>query len=295
MTIPSAPTGADKPKLYLEQSWWAMSGLGTGEREWTLEEKFAKIAEAGYDGICGFIPGETDTRAWRRLLDEYRLGFSGLAFPSSVMDLKRTMAEAKRFGNVNYLNAQVMDAFVAGDDAVRLLRELLDTAEEAGIALRIETHRGTVTQDLLRTVSYVEAIPALPLTIDLSHYVVAGEMNGTGEAAEACFDRLLAHTAGIHARVSDGEKVQVDIGSDGAHPMLPHFRRWWGKGMREWRRRAAPGAVLPFVTELGPPGYYAITRRLPDGSDAEISNRWEQALLFKRIAERLWAEIDAEG
>ncbi|WP_336786206.1 hypothetical protein [Paenibacillus sp. MMO-177] len=40
-----------------------------------------------------------------------------------------------------------------------------------------QTHRGRITQDLIRTTGYIQAIPQFALTIDLSHYVLAGELS----------------------------------------------------------------------------------------------------------------------
>lgn len=39
-------------------------------------------------------------------------------------------------------------------------------------------HRGLVTQDLIRTIGYTQARPDLRFDLDLSHYVVAGEIGG---------------------------------------------------------------------------------------------------------------------
>lgn len=259
-----------------------------------MEEKFEKIAEAGYEGISGAIPAPEDMDEWDRLLDTYKLGFSTVGFPSSVAGMNEMIKAAQSFGRVQYLNSQVMNSFVTGDDAIRLLEGILEASAKAGIPNYIETHRGTITQDLLRTVEYVTSLPRLSLTIDLSHYVVAGELNGTSEEAEACFDKLLARTGAIHARVSDGEKVQIDIGQDGEHPMVPHFKRWWSIGMKEWQKHAKPCDVLPFLTELGPPGNYAMTRRDESGREVEVSDRWQQALLFKRLAEQLWSQTVAD-
>lgn len=278
-------------RLDVQQSWWAMGGLGTNGKEWSTEERFEKIAEAGYSGICGWIPAKEEMDKWHKLLDKYNLGFSALAFPRSVEDIQVSLDAAAAFGRVSYINAQVMDAFVTDQVAVRLLEGIVAASEQANIPVYIETHRGTVTQDLIRTVSYCKALPHMPLTIDLSHYVVAGEMNGTSEMAEAHFDQLLKHTACLHARVSDGEKVQVDVGAEGDHPMLLHFKRWWRKAMVQWIAKAKPGDALPFVTELGPPGNYAMTYRDALGQVMEASDRWQQALLFKRIAEALWQEV----
>ncbi|MBI3923502.1 MAG: sugar phosphate isomerase/epimerase, partial [Armatimonadetes bacterium] len=55
--------------------------------------------------------------------------------------------------------------------------------------------------------------------------------------------------------------------------------------LRHWLKEAGPGDVFPFTSELGPPRY-AIT--LPDGS--EFSDRWEQSLVIKRLAEQAWAK-----
>lgn len=281
-------------RLDMQQSWWAMGGLGANGKEWSTEERFEKIAEAGYTSICGWIPAKPDMDTWHRLLDNYKLGFSALAFPRTVKDIRDTLDAAAAFGRVSYINAQVMDAFVVDNEAVRLLEGILVASEKATMPVYIETHRGTVTQDLIRTVGYCNSIPHLPLTIDLSHYVVAGEINSSSDNVEALFDRLLMQTSCIHARVSDGEKVQIDVGAEGDHPMLGHFKRWWRKAMQNWLSNASPGSALPFVTELGPIGNYAMTYRDASGREIEASDRWQQALLFKSIAETIWKEVTLE-
>jgi sugar phosphate isomerase/epimerase len=286
---------ASTPRLEIQQSWWAMIGLGENGKEWTMEQKFEKIAEAGYAAISASIPAPEEAGEWHRLLERYKLGFSAMAFPSKVDDIRNTLKEARQFGRVQYVNLQVMDGFVIDQQAIGLLSELLALANEAGMPTFVETHRGTVTQDLIRTAQYVRVLPELRLTIDLSHYVVAGELNGPLAKAEEHFEWLLQRTSAIHARVSNGEQVQIDVGTEGDHPMLKNFERWWRKGMAYWLKQAQPGDVLPFVTELGPPGYYAITRRDNAGREIEISDRWQQALLFKRIAEAQWKSVLSSG
>jgi hypothetical protein len=53
--------------------------------------------------------------------------------------------------------------------------------------------------------------------------------------------------------------------------------------MQSWKVGAAPGDILPFSSELGPPRY-AITT--PEGK--EISDRWEQGLLMTKLAQEAW-------
>ncbi|MCK9862834.1 sugar phosphate isomerase/epimerase [Paenibacillus sp. ATY16] len=281
------------PRMDIQQSWWAMIGLGENGREWTMEEKFEKIAEAGFTGISATMPPEREYEQWHRLLDKHRFSFSTIAFPANVKDILDTLEAAKHFGRVQYINSQVMDAFIIGDEAVQLLEGLLEASSEAGIPQFIETHRGRITQDLLRTTDYVRALPQLKLIIDLSHYVVGGELDGTHSRSEAEFDVLLQRTAGIHGRISNGEQVQVDM-VNGDHPMVKHFKRWWRKGMLNWYANAVPGDILSFIPELGPPGY-AITRVVENGREVETTDRWQEALLLKQIAEELWNEVVAEA
>ncbi|MFS0776979.1 sugar phosphate isomerase/epimerase [Neobacillus sp. 3P2-tot-E-2] len=292
-------------RLEVLMSWWGMSGLGGQNgagNEWSMEEKVRRIAEAGYDGINGMLPEGNEADQWHLLLDQYNLSYSVNAYPKTAEELDVFLCKAKSFGRVDFVNVQVMRPFLVGDQAVQLLADMAEMSRTAGIPAYIETHRGTITQDLLRTVEYAERMPELELTIDFSHYVVAGEMRTVSDEAEQLLQTLLSRTKSIHARVSNGEQVQIDIpmfdskGEEVANerefedPLLKHFVRWWLEGMRSWLKAAKEDEVLPFICELGPPPY-AITMRGTDGVQREVSNRWTQALLFARIARRLWKWI----
>ncbi|OAS82764.1 MULTISPECIES: sugar phosphate isomerase/epimerase family protein [Metabacillus] len=277
------------PRLDIQQSWWAMNGIGNGVREWITEEKVEKIAEAGFTGINGFLPPQEKQEEWHNLLEKYQLSFSICAYPWNREELSTLLKQAQDFG-VQHVNSQVMDSFVIGEEAVQLLKELTEEAERFGTTHFVETHRGRITQDLLRTVDYVKAIPNLSLTIDFSHYVVSGEMVGDIFRAEPFFNELLQRCGCIHGRVSNGEQVQVDIGPNGEHPMLNRFKGWWKQGMENWLMDAKVGDIFPFVCELGPPGYAITKNSYSKGNMEEISDRWEQSLLLKRIAEEQWAE-----
>jgi sugar phosphate isomerase/epimerase len=291
-----------EPRLEVLMSWWGMSGLGGHNgagNEWSMEEKVWRIAEAGYDGINGMLPEGKEAEQWQRLLDQYNLSYSVNAYPKTAEELDVFLRKAKSFGRVDFVNVQVMRPFLVGDHAVQLLAEMAELSRSAGIPAYIETHRGTITQDLLRTVEYAERLPELELTIDFSHYVVVGEMRTVSGEAEELLQTLLSRTKSIHARISNGEQVQIDIPMFGnvgegeiefEDPMLKHFQRWWLGGMQSWRQDAKEDEVLPFICELGPPPY-AITVRGTDGVEREVSDRWTQALLFARIARSLWERV----
>ncbi|MEH7119448.1 sugar phosphate isomerase/epimerase [Neobacillus vireti] len=267
-----------------------------------MEEKVRRIAEAGYDGINGMLPEGREAERLAQLLDQYNLSYSVNAYPKTAEELDVFLTKAKSFGRVDFVNVQVIRPFLVGEEAVKLLADMAELSRTAGIPAYIETHRGTITQDLLRTVEYAKAFPGLELTIDFSHYVVAGEMHTVSGEAEALLQTLLPLTKSIHARVSNGEQVQINIpmiesmDEEGAancefeHTMLQHFQRWWLGGMRSWHQKAQEDEVLPFVCELGPPPY-AITVVGQDHVQSEVSDRWTQALLFARIARSLWEQV----
>ncbi|MCA0754785.1 sugar phosphate isomerase/epimerase [Paenibacillus sp. N4] len=268
-------------------SWWGMNGLKHLQGgEDTTEARFRMIAENGFDGINAFIPASEEAGLWKELLQHYGLSFSVNAYPSSIEDMAGFLEKAQMFGGIDYINAQVMQPFMVGDGAIRLLEGIGRLSEAAGIPVFVETHRGTITQDLIRSAEYVRALPDLKLTIDYSHYVVAGELHTVSEQAESWLQKLLPNAHSIHTRVSNGEQVQIDIGESGEHPMVPHFARWWEGAMRHCRSRASD-AAFPVVIELGPPSY-AITTDEAGKRSNEISDRWAQSLYLQKLVRELW-------
>ncbi|WP_135556983.1 sugar phosphate isomerase/epimerase family protein [Paenibacillus cymbidii] len=285
------------PRIEIHQAMWGMSGLGENGRFWTLEEQLDKIAEAGFTGITGAPP----TEEARKRVERYGLKYGGGGFPWTAGDLEPMLRRAKDNGSM-YFNSQVLDNFVIGEEAIRRLAEMTELAARIGMPHFVETHRGRITQDIIRTADYVQAIADLRLTIDFSHYVVNTELDGfvpqTAETAEGYFQLLLQRTSSIHARVSNGHQVQADIGPEGTESQAERFYKWWETGMRNWLQQAGPGDILPFIVELGPPPY-ALTRTVNAYNDTEITDRWQQALAIKKrvetIVDRLMAERQTNG
>jgi hypothetical protein len=159
----------------------------------------------------------------------------------------------------------------------------------------IETHRATITQDLWRTCRLTERIPEVRFNADLSHYYCAGEMTYQGfDTTIAYLEPVLARTGFLHGRISNAQSMQVDVGDGGAeNPHVRNFTRAWARAMHHWRRQARSGDVLIFAPELGPPSSgYSITYRDDAGELVEISDRWQQSLIIKRLAEQAFAGAD---
>ena len=102
--------------------------------------------------------------------------------------------------------------------------------------LFIETHRGTITQDLLRTIAYSRQVPRMRFTLDASHYVVAGEVTQPDAAPRftEALAEIIARSSSVHARVRTANRSRSTSGMAPA----PWSAPTWTGG----RRRTASGS-----------------------------------------------------
>jgi sugar phosphate isomerase/epimerase len=270
------------PRLRVQHSLWSLGKLPmNAQAEWTLDEKFSRVREAGFEAVECWLTNENE-REVKEALDRHGLRLVLGHRPFRVEQIRETLDRAQRLG-AEFVFAQPADAFTPLLEVASLLRQGLDMAAERGIALFVETHRNNFTENLPQTLQLIESVPDIRLTADLSHFVVVGEFYGwEDERAHERLAPVLERTSHLHGRISNGEQVQVDVGDGGTDPAR-FFVRLWTIAMRNWMRNSGPGDIFPFASELGPPRY-AIT--LPDGR--EFSDRWEQSLVMKRLAEEAW-------
>jgi hypothetical protein len=284
--------GADAPpRLYLVQNFWGFDSLPSKERPWTKEQALAEMKAAGFDAVDVWGSGLNDKDAdfWKVLAAKHGLGLGMEGGPNNAADLPALIATARRLGSP-YLDLHVGNYYVPQKEATELLRALADGCKREGIAMVTQTHRGRVTQDLLRTVGYAEAIPDLRFDLDFSHYFVGGEISGApSPEAQKRFDVLMARAVMLDGRVSNGEQVQIDMGPAADNEQTKVFAGLWKKVMLAWLKTAERGDLFPFRVELGPPGYAIL-----DPSGKEISDRWGQQKLMARLVERLWNEAVRE-
>lgn len=275
------------PRLRLSHSLWALTKLPMNQQEWSLAEKCRRVREAGFEAIECWLTDENE----REVVSALRAEGLRLALghhPFSVEDTRKTVERAKRLG-ADYIFAQPADAFIAGDAAVALVRDGHALAWEAGVPYFLETHRNCCTETLPQTYRLLERLPKeIRITADLSHFFVVGEFYGwESEQLPERLAPVLERVSSIHGRISNGEQVQVDVG-DGSGRLPQVYVEIWAQAMRAWLRDAGPGDVLPFTPELGPPAYAIV-----DPSGREISDRWEQSLVMKRLGEQAWAKATA--
>ncbi len=275
------------PRLRIQHSLWSLGKLPmNAEQEWTLAEKFAKAKAGGFEAVECWLNDESEQehkteleRAGLKLVLGHR--------PFTLPEVQQTVDRALRLG-ADFVFAQPADAFTDAQAVATLCREGRKIANDAGLAFFVETHRNNFTENLPQTLQLIDLVPDIRFTADLSHFVVVGEFYGWAD--ERAIDRMLPileRTSHMHGRISNGEQVQVDVG-DGTNMTAQFFVELWATAMKHWLPGAGAGDVFPFTSELGPPRY-AITT--PDGK--EFSDRWEQSLVMKSLAEQAWQKATA--
>lgn len=257
--------------------------------EWTLEEKVARVKRAGFEHLECWLPTEELRLRVPPLVAEYDLKLMLVHRASNVAETRDTVEYAASVG-AECVICQPASPYHSLGEVVHLVREGARIAADNGLCYFVETHRNSYTENIRQTLELIEALPQIALAADFSHLVVCGEFYGwEEEEALARMRPIIECVAHVHGRVSNGEQVQVDVGSGEGEEGTPagFFKEIWREIFRVWRGKAQAGDVLSFSSELGPPRY-AMT--LPDGR--EFSDRWEQSLVMKRLAEEAWGESE---
>jgi len=275
--------------LRVFQSLWATEMRRPGIAETPIPERFDRVKDAGYDGMAIDL-GALDIATARGCAREYaRTGLKALltAFPTSIEALRPPLHLAKDIGAPFVIVVgQIMP--LAVQDMIPVVRDWLRLADDESLPIQFETHRNCITNDLFATLLMLDAVPEMRLSADLSHYVVDREMmQPISTTVQQYVSRVLARSDSFQGRVATRNQVQVPIGFAQHRPWLETFLQWWKEGFAQWRARA-PDQDGVFLCELGPPNY-AIT----DAKGEELSDRWQEALILRRLARALWAESAA--
>lgn len=273
------------PRIVIYGNSWGLLELPKlpHEKPWSFDETIEHLIGAGFGGYQG---GAGQGEAIRK---------TGLRFSCGTRI--STVAEAEP--NVRAAADDGADSLTAHagwgveDDAEMdaIVYAILEASQKHNLPVFIETHRATLTQDIWRTVQLVKRIPEIRFNGDFSHFYTSHEMTYQG------FDTVRKHLAPIlervgffHGRIGNGECMQVDVGDGIDNPHAQNFKSLWTEAMGYWKRSAKPGDILPFAPELGPPSSnYSITYTAAGGQVTEISDRWAQSVVIKRLAEEAFA------
>ena len=274
--------------LELYQSLWAMEDRIPGQAEQPQAMHLKRIADAGYTGACldPNVSEIEDSLKLKPLFEALGLKCMINAFPHSADSLKPLleMSEELQATQVNII-AEVMPLTPA--EAVPIIDDWLALASDYPFPVLMETHRNSTLNDLFYTLEILKRVPQLRLCADLSHFVVDRELQLPLSAVDAAyFSTVIERSDSFQGRISNNQQIQIPIEFEQHALWVAQYFDWWRQGFNAWSARSGPNDTLRFLVELGPPPY-AIT----DGTQRELSNRWDEALLIHDRIQAIWAAI----
>ena len=274
------PTTNDRttaaPRLRCYFNLLALDGMA-------LDQPFTAIRQAGYEGVQFIGPMTPPERHACEQLGLGRASSGRVNQPAEAAELAQRFAAEGQDCATLHVGWGIED-----DDAcARLIEAILEASARHRVPLFVETHRATIFQDIWRTVQFVKRFPDLRFNGDFSHWYTGLEMVYGGVETKLEFARpVIERVRFLHGRIGNPGCIQVDIedGDETRHPYVAHFRQLWRESFQAFKKQAQPGDYILFVPELLAPGiYYARTFQ-----GKEESDRWQQSLLLKRIAEECY-------
>lgn len=259
-----------------------------GQAEQPKAVHLKRIADAGYIGACldPNVSEIEDSLKLKPLFEELGLKCMVNAFPHSADSLEPLleMSAELQATQVNII-AEVMPLTPA--EAVPIIDDWLALASDYSFPVLMETHRNSTLNDLFYTLEILKRVPQLRLCADLSHFVVDRELQLPLSAVDAAyFSTVIERSDSFQGRISNNQQIQIAIEFEQHALWVAQYFDWWRQGFNAWSARSGPNDTLRFLVELGPPPY-AIT----DGTQRELSNRWDEALLIHDRIQAIWAAI----
>jgi sugar phosphate isomerase/epimerase len=240
--------------------------------EGTWDQFCAKIKSLGYDGAEAWYPGAEKRKEFLTAFETHKLRFGFLVGGSDRDPVKhlqqfKLSLEAAAALNPLYINCHSGRDHFTFDQNKAFIDLTTEVTARTGVPVYHETHRSRILYSAPVSREYMEKLPSLRLTLDISHWCNVHE--SLLEDQQDTVALALSRTGHIHARVGHPEGPQV---SDPRAPewqkaVKAHFE-WWDKVVESKRRE---GKRLTTLTEFGPIDYMP---SLPY-TRQPVANQWE--------------------
>ncbi|HEX8835124.1 MAG TPA: hypothetical protein VF719_13025, partial [Abditibacteriaceae bacterium] len=153
---------SDAPKLRVGHSLWSLLKLPMncdfdGGTEWTNEEKFARVRDAGFAHVECWLDDSNGPET-AEALKHHDLRLIMGHRPYRVADVRDNVERAVRLG-ADFLFMQPASVFTPIDEVVEIVCEGRKIAADHGLPCFVEVHRGNFTETLPQTLKLIERVP----------------------------------------------------------------------------------------------------------------------------------------
>lgn len=281
------------PQVAAKQKDFQLKILATnwGSKD-SIEVFCGKVKKEGYDGIEVWWPTDAQARqelfsaATKHSLD---LGFlcagTESNFSQHFATFKNRLSEAVTSTQKPlYINCHSGKDFFSFEENRQLIDHAINLSAKSGIKICHETHRSRMLFAAPVAKRFLETIPGLRITMDISHWCNVSESLLADQ--QSTVDLAIKRTDHIHARIGHQEGPQVN------DPRAPeweaaskaHFS-WWDKVVEIKKQQ---GETLTILTEFGPADYMpALPYTRQPVADQWAINYWMMQTLRKRYGREL--------
>jgi sugar phosphate isomerase/epimerase len=256
-------------------------------REISWDAFCEKTKASGYHGIETWFPSDTKSQTELKVaLAKYglKVGFLN-GTNKSLPFLESLAAYTEHFKtliawNPAYINCHTGNDFFTFEQNKSFIDAANKIAKENNVPIYHETHRGRFSYNLPDTKKYIQAIPELKITLDISHWMVVHE--SLLEKQDTALEEVLNNSYHIHARVGHAESPQVN------DPEAPEWKKAVDRHIDIWekviRKKWKTQDVYTVTTEFGPADYMPT---LPY-TQVPVANQWKaNTYMMQAIKERL--------
>lgn len=226
----------------------------------TIDEYCARVKKEGYDGIE--IWWKLDPQQQNETfaaLKKYGLEV-GFLCAGHESDFNTHFSSFKKMVNAAatntiqkplYINCHSGKDFFSFDENRQLVDYTMQLAKQTGIKICHETHRSRMLFAAPVARQFMERIPGLRITFDVSHWCNVSE--SLLHDQQATVDMALQRVDHIHARIGHAEGPQVNDprAPEWEAAVKAHFE-WWDRVVALKKQQ---GDTLTILTEFGPVDY----------------------------------------
>jgi len=226
----------------------------------TQDQFCAAAKKEGYDGIEAWWPGDKqgqDELFTALKKHSLEVGFIWGTFEPDwkghLETFKKVTTEAATNSSQKplYINCHSGKDYFSFEQNKMFIDHTTRLSKETGILICHETHRSRIMFAAHTTRQFIEKVPDLKLTFDVSHWCNVHESMLSDQ--KETVDMVLQRVEHIHARIGHPEGPQVN------DPRAPEWEAvvkqhfdWWDVVAE---RKKKNGERLTFLTEFGPPDY----------------------------------------
>ncbi|MEO8720605.1 MAG: sugar phosphate isomerase/epimerase [Ginsengibacter sp.] len=179
------------------------------------------------------------------------------------------------------INSQTGKDFFSIEQNSSLIDAASQVSQQKGIQILHETHRNKFSFAAHITKQYLEKIPDLKLTLDISHWVCVNEsfLEDQQQTVQLALDR----TEHLHARVGYpcGPQVPDPRVAEWQDALNTHLN-WWDKIVE---RKKLDECVMTITPEFGP---YPYMVHLP-ATSKPIANQWELNIYMMELLRKRYS------